>query len=1002
MPICITGMHRSGTSMIARMLNICGVYLGKPDELMPPAADNPDGFWEHLGFRQLNDDILALNGAAWDFPPNPGLPINSDPDINSRATKLVKNFSSWQIWGWKDPRVSLTLPLWNNLAPTTRYVICLRHPLAVSKSLSQRGSSSLLFGLQLWEKYFTAILMNTDARQRVVVDYDALIEDPVRQLSRMLQKLGVETSESKFDQAINSVKPLSRHHLSDASYTLSPYIHQIYTALLDESKDAYLSETSLKFPQNLHSGDVIEHLQTSLAAQVASAALSEEKYLASEKARVQLDRDFQDKILHLSELERSLEDMTSQRDQGIKQLRIYENQIQILVAEKKDLQALQQADESNLALYKENLIATAQSLRDANLKREDLQTSAALAAQKLEHALEEALKEKDKLALLVDGLQKELDQRAVENKELRERLETQIADLKENIEQRAIENQELRERLAEAIGATSSRSEFIEALKAQMLDIAHDGEIKQAELRTELGARQATLNALNQTAIMRLGRKYWAWRARVDGKGALAGTREHYLVRAMDGKPAQTARPAPPDQSKSPDQPLSLTPAQRNGLAHILRLRQINASVDEAVSALSASLSMDRRTAFAAALDKIDNRAQNKPMVRQAIDLPPVPSSKQNSRQRILFITGEFPNYIHGGGGRFADFIYALGKQHDIYLFTWYHASEDADMLAQLRPVCKNITTLSSREFETVSPDAVFNLIDRQPVDVAHYAWPRALRLYDQRLAKKHMFTHVESVALRSMIELEQMSVGAPAWAAALARFASDTATEIHDTAPMDARIVVTPSDGEFLAALDGGDNYFVIPTTINFDEFELPEVQPHPRSMTFTGNFKHYPNEDGAHWFFRHVFPRVQFAVPDARVYIVGASPSESVLAYNDEKNIFVTGTVADVRPYIQNSSFCIAPLVNGAGIRGKVNQYAALRRVCVGTSIAAKDLPYQQGKEVFIADDPAEFANRIIELLSSPSLARTMGQNAQDVAKSSYDLSVAVEGLNRLHEFV
>lgn len=110
MPICITGMHRSGTSMIARMLNICGVYLGKPDELMPPAADNPDGFWEHLGFRQLNDDILALNGAAWDFPPNPGLPINSDPDINSRATKLVKNFLPGKYGVGKIPAYPLRCP----------------------------------------------------------------------------------------------------------------------------------------------------------------------------------------------------------------------------------------------------------------------------------------------------------------------------------------------------------------------------------------------------------------------------------------------------------------------------------------------------------------------------------------------------------------------------------------------------------------------------------------------------------------------------------------------------------------------------------------------------------------------------------------------------------------------------------------------------------------------------------------------------------------------------
>ena len=55
--------------MLTRLLHACGLYLGPKDELMPAQADNPDGFWEHLGFVALNDELLNALGGAWDLPP---------------------------------------------------------------------------------------------------------------------------------------------------------------------------------------------------------------------------------------------------------------------------------------------------------------------------------------------------------------------------------------------------------------------------------------------------------------------------------------------------------------------------------------------------------------------------------------------------------------------------------------------------------------------------------------------------------------------------------------------------------------------------------------------------------------------------------------------------------------------------------------------------------------------------------------------------------------------
>jgi hypothetical protein len=67
--VCIAGAHRSGTSMLTRLLHACGLYLGPESALMPAQADNPEGFWEHLGFVAVNDELLNELGGAWDLPP---------------------------------------------------------------------------------------------------------------------------------------------------------------------------------------------------------------------------------------------------------------------------------------------------------------------------------------------------------------------------------------------------------------------------------------------------------------------------------------------------------------------------------------------------------------------------------------------------------------------------------------------------------------------------------------------------------------------------------------------------------------------------------------------------------------------------------------------------------------------------------------------------------------------------------------------------------------------
>src|SRR5215510_12760025 len=204
MAICVAGMHRSGTSMVARLLNLCGVYLGRDEELGRSAPDNKAGFWENPDFVDLNDHLLALVRSGWDLPPAKSeqwAPRRELAAAQTKATELIGRFASNPRWGWKDPRNSLTLPFWLQLIPELKVIVCLRNPLEVARSLTRRNGTSLAFALNLWQSYNQRVCAFAPKRDRLVTHYEAYFTDPRAELRRVLEFLKIPSSEAEIAQA---------------------------------------------------------------------------------------------------------------------------------------------------------------------------------------------------------------------------------------------------------------------------------------------------------------------------------------------------------------------------------------------------------------------------------------------------------------------------------------------------------------------------------------------------------------------------------------------------------------------------------------------------------------------------------------------------------------------------------------------------------------------------------------------------------------------------------
>lgn len=239
--VIVLGFHRSGTSMVTRMLNLLGVDLGDEIALLPPEErDNARGYWEPQWMIELNDEILTtLGGGAFaPFRLEPGWERSPQLEpLRERARALLEaHFATAQVWGWKDPRTSLTLPFWRELldAPLS-CVVCVRSPADAVASALKRGVTDIhrWTYAELWLQYTAYALSHTSPDERTLVFYEDILRDPVRETHRLAAALGL-SAHAGIETAVESVDPELRHHVT------SPWDVAVDPGLPLEARTLYL------------------------------------------------------------------------------------------------------------------------------------------------------------------------------------------------------------------------------------------------------------------------------------------------------------------------------------------------------------------------------------------------------------------------------------------------------------------------------------------------------------------------------------------------------------------------------------------------------------------------------------------------------------------------------------------------------------------------------------------------------------------------------------------
>jgi hypothetical protein len=253
-PVIIIGMHRSGTTMITRLLEKIGLFVGS----------RKDKNYEALFFQRINQWFISQSGGRWDYP-EPLHDVMVSDEIRKLISSYVRrylltsprtiSFLGWRKylryrsplaldvpWGWKSPLSTYTLPLWLDLFPNAKVLHIYRHGVDVAQSLRARGKremhrgrlqeiyylfpflhwlrpkpgkfidsvrcDSLEGGLSLWEDYLEEARTNMiglDGRA-LEVKYEEFLSEPIVLMKQLAEFCGLPCDEAAVEQISKAVK----------------------------------------------------------------------------------------------------------------------------------------------------------------------------------------------------------------------------------------------------------------------------------------------------------------------------------------------------------------------------------------------------------------------------------------------------------------------------------------------------------------------------------------------------------------------------------------------------------------------------------------------------------------------------------------------------------------------------------------------------------------------------------------------------------------------------
>jgi glycosyltransferase involved in cell wall biosynthesis len=171
-----------------------------------------------------------------------------------------------------------------------------------------------------------------------------------------------------------------------------------------------------------------------------------------------------------------------------------------------------------------------------------------------------------------------------------------------------------------------------------------------------------------------------------------------------------------------------------------------------------------------------------------------------------------------------------------------------------------------------------------------------------------------------------------------------------------------------------------VLQNGVDLDYFKPdPKVKRKTASIIVSGKMSYHANVTMALNLVNTIMPHVWKKRPDVDVSIVGKHPPREILALAQDTRVEVTGTVDDIRPWLQSATVAAVPIIYGTGIQNKVLEAMAASTPVVSTSKAVSALEVEVGQDILVADETEDFAKELLCLIDDPGLCREIGASGR-----------------------
>jgi len=370
---------------------------------------------------------------------------------------------------------------------------------------------------------------------------------------------------------------------------------------------------------------------------------------------------------------------------------------------------------------------------------------------------------------------------------------------------------------------------------------------------------------------------------------------------------------------------------------------------------------------------------------------------------KILFITPRIPYPpIKGDSLRSYYFIRELAKNHAVDLVTFYEQETELAGAEELKKLCGSIRLVPLKKISSYL-NVLMNVFSGDPLQVSYYASREMRSLltgidaageYDvihvvlQRMMQyagcfnrgKIVLDQIDALSLNMerRAAVEKNPVKKIVFALERARMG---AYERQSARQYQAGIITSEVDKQAL----GDARITVIPNGVDSEYYSFREL-PRTIDVLFTGNMGYFPNVNAALYLCGEIAPELVKQDPEVKIFIAGTNPGKAVRALADNRNIFVTGYVPDMREYLNHAKVFVAPLRSGSGIQNKILEAMACELPVVTSPYGNAGINAIHGKHLLVAEDTAGFIREIRGLLRDTSGRNIMGKNGRILVDESF----------------